>query len=137
MQICRIKEKSVWQKGMVVNMGDILKFTIMWKNEKIDDVVVDRDKCTVEVTKYSDHVFHQPFHMEPITIKNVYQFVKRRVFDEERPDKEELLAALGLEEYNPYEIMRKTHGANYDDYIWVKFSDDDKDLTWEKVKFRD
>ena len=28
---------------------------------------------------------------------------------------------IGLSEYNPYEIVKHTHGVSYNDFIWFRF----------------
>ncbi|KSV58256.1 hypothetical protein [Acetivibrio ethanolgignens] len=43
---------------------------------------------------------------------------------------------LGLQEYNVYDILRKTHGVLDKDFLWFKFDDDPTDLTWDDVKVR-
>lgn len=122
--------------SMKTTDDNVLRFSIMWKNDKMADVVMNQNTCKVSVKKYSEHPLHQPFHMRNIGVRNIYDFVKRRVFEESRPDKAELLSHLNLKEYNPYAIVRRTHGVSYDDYLWIKF-EDDTDLTWEKVHIRD
>lgn len=56
-----------------------------------------------------------------------------RCFEEARPDKYELLNRLGLTEYNPWEIVKVTHGRLWDDYLWIKF--EGEDLTWKDVAY--
>ena len=36
-------------------------------------------------------------------------------------DIQELLNRIGLSEYNPQQIVRRTHGVSYNDYIWFRF----------------
>lgn len=36
--------------------------------------------------------------------------------------KKQILQNLGLEEYNPYDIVRVTHGFFYEDMIWLQFN---------------
>ena len=38
-----------------------------------------------------------------------------------RADIGEKLTNLGLKEYNPYEIVKRTHGVSYNDFIWFRF----------------
>ena len=49
------------------------------------------------------------------------RILELRCWDKQRSDITEILAHLGLKEYNPYEIVRKTHGVSYNDYIWFRF----------------
>ena len=41
--------------------------------------------------------------------------------EKERPDIMEILKNIGLSEYNPYEIVKHTHGVSYNDFIWFRF----------------
>ncbi len=40
-------------------------------------------------------------------------------------------AENAFESYNPWEIVRKTHGFLWDDYMWIRF--EGETLTWEDV----
>lgn len=56
-------------------------------------------------------------------------FLKSRVFDKARGDRDELLALLELSEYNRLQIAKKTHGVMLSDYVWLNF--DGEDFGWE------
>ena len=58
-----------------------------------------------------------------------------RCWDRRREDIDEILVHLGLKEYNPYEIVRKTHGVSWNDYIWFRFPGEK--LTSRDVLVRD
>ena len=47
---------------------------------------------------------------------------------------EKYLYKLGIHEFNPYKICRKTHGVMYQDKIWFKFKGEE--LAWDDVKCR-
>ena len=49
------------------------------------------------------------------------KILEMRCFEKERGDIWEILEHLGLEEYNPQEMVKKTHGVSYNDYIWFRF----------------
>ena len=44
-------------------------------------------------------------------------------------------ADSSVSEYNPWEIVKKTHGVMFEDFIWVRF--EGEALVWEDVKIRD
>ena len=48
---------------------------------------------------------------------------------------DEILFNLGLNEYNMLDILKKTHGVNFDDFWWIKF--ENEDLNWKDVKVRE
>ena len=47
-----------------------------------------------------------------------------------------MLRSMGLKEYNVYDILRVTHGVDIDDFMWLKFDEDDKSLCWDDVRVR-
>jgi hypothetical protein len=68
--------------------------------------------------------FNKQFSPNPdgfITKEELERWLKWRVFPETRVNRDELLAALGLNSYNRWAIVRKTHGVMADDEIWLRF----------------
>lgn len=54
--------------------------------------------------------------------------------NKQRHQLEEYLKDLGLVEYNPYEIVKITHGVMWEDFIWFKFPNEN--ITCEDIKIR-
>lgn len=75
------------------------------------------------------------FHLCPRakTFPAVVSALEDRVFCESRFD-DIMKKSLKLEHYNIYDILRKTHGVDIDDFIWLKF--DGENITWDDVKVR-
>ena len=67
----------------------------------------------------------------PLELNDIYFLFSSRVFQDKTPFTEGELLRFGVEEYNPYEIVRKTHGIMPIDRYWIKFSDED--LTYKKA----
>ena len=63
------------------------------------------------------------------------EILRSRCIDEGRSDVGRVLKAMGLNEYNPLEIVRRTHGVSYNDYIWIRFPGEK--LRAEDVMVRD
>lgn len=105
-------------------MIDYMEFDVML----IDDVI-----ATVKLkTSGSDKPyvinyikgFNKQFSPNPegyITKDELEKWLKWRVFPETRANANELLTALGLNSYNRWAIVRKTHGVMADDEIWLRF----------------
>lgn len=112
-----------------------LKFTVMWKNEKCADVIIDKDR-NVSVKKYKDDkdVTKMPFGGSNTDIHRIADFFESRWYERARPDFDYLLTVIDSID-NIYEIVKKTHGVMFEDYIWVKFEGED-DLKWEDVRIR-
>ena len=59
-----------------------------------------------------------------LTINDIYYIIRSRVFQDNPYTPPMELERLGLEEYNPYEIILKTYGIMPADAYWLKRSDD-------------
>ncbi len=111
-----------------------MNFSVMWKDEKTADVYVSEDHKTVRIEKYTDHCCKMPFGGNNNTIERIYNFLCDRWIPAARSDMKERLRDLGLSEYNPWEIVKKTHGVMWEDSIWLKF--EGETLEWKDVKAR-
>lgn len=113
-------------------------FSVLWKNEVVAEVSVaeepDGFKTLNYIRRYTDDVGKQPFGGSRLDLKRVYEFLENRWFERGRPDVLWQLEGLGLSEYNPWEIVKKTHGVMFEDFIWIRF--EGEELTWEDVKIR-
>lgn len=102
-----------------------------WKNEKTATVRLD-DKYAY-ITRYSQHPAKQIFYADKISRFEFGSILQDRCWDENRPDLKQLLAHIGLKDFNPYEICRRTHGKMEQDSIWFRFPGEM--LTYEEVKY--
>jgi len=107
-------------------------FTVMNKDRKITDVEIKNNK--VNVIKYSMQMDEQPFYGGPVDLERVYLFLESRCMDRNRDCLDEYLDWLGLDEYNPYKIVKKTHGVMWEDFFWLRFPGED--ITWKDVRIR-
>jgi hypothetical protein len=104
------------------------EFTVMRYDKPVMHVVIDHNAVTTEpLTKDRDQL---PFYFQP-DIDQMFTFLESRCSERSRPDQRELLALIGLDEYNPYEIVKKTHGITPDDHFWLRFPGED--LKWRDV----
>ena len=94
-------------------------FLLMWEDEVISSVRIGNEE--VHADRYVLHPVKQIFYADTISRFKFGQILRDRCFDEKRPDADKLLNVLGLSEYNPYEICRKTHGKMIQDKTWFKF----------------
>lgn len=114
---------------------DDYKFTVMWKDDVMADVELYDKRRKVRIEKYKNTFPENPFYGGEITPERVYSFLEGRCMDRNRPCLSEYLKWLGLEEYNPYEIVRITHGTMWEDFQWLKFPGEE--IGWKDVKLRD
>lgn len=114
MMICYEKRKK---KEMI--MDDFI-FEVYWKDEITARVYVK--KKDVIISRYTENPGKQLFAEKKMTRYQLGKIFEMRCWEKARPDIMEILENLGLSEYNPYEIVKRTHGVSYNDFIWFRFS---------------
>ena len=106
----------------------IRDFTLMWKDEPVADLMIQNGHVLLE--RYSDCPAKQLFYADRITLFELGEILRARCWEEQRPDILDLLHMIGLEEYDPYAIVSKTHGLMAQDPIWFRFKE-------EKLTYRE
>lgn len=92
---------------------------------------------SVAFENYSDEVILIAFGVrEAVTYEDLLEFYESRCFPRERTGAKDLLRGLGLDYYDPELICRKTHGMQFDDFMWMQFSDEPQ-VRYEDIKMRD
>lgn len=106
-------------------------FDVMNQDRLVAHVDTTKDPMVI---KYWEKPGIQPFMGGPINVKRIESFLATRVFDRERPDARELLDLLEIEEYDPYEIVKKTHGMLIQDFTWIRFPNER--IEWNDIAIR-
>ena len=112
---------------------DNFSFEVYWKDDITARVYVKGKNVTV--SRFTDNPGKQLFSEKKMTRYQLGKIFEMRCWEKERADINEILENLGLKEYNPYEIVRKTHGVSYNDYIWFRFPGEE--LSSKDVLVRD
>lgn len=94
-------------------------FEVFWKDEITARVMVNGSR--VQVARYVEHPLKQLFADKDMSRNQLNRVFELRCWDRNRPDIMDLLKGLGMTEYIPSEIVRRTHGVSYNDYIWFRF----------------
>lgn len=94
-------------------------FTVYWKDEKT--AYVDLTGPTVKITRYIKHPVKQIFAKDEMSRYDFGEILKSRCWDEHRDNIDKYLAKMELDEYNPYEIVKHTHGVMFGSFIWFRF----------------
>lgn len=94
-------------------------FEVYWKDELSAKVSVKNSR--VHVSRYIIHPVKQIFPSESISRNQLNEILKLRCIEEERHDVKDKLKGLGLTSYEPLEIVKKTHGVSFNDFIWFRF----------------
>lgn len=100
-----------------------MDFEVYWENEYVGKFV--NGVCVEQV-----------YHNTKLDVVMTYPaelFLERRVFPKVRWD-DEMRSFYGLEDWSPLEICKITNGLMVADFLWIKFPDDDPNMTWEDVK---
>lgn len=105
------------------------------KEDLISKIFVNNYNVTFE--NYIKNPLWLPFGVKKkVTLNDLEEFYEERCFPRERVNCKELLRDLGLDCYEPELICRKTHGLQFDDFLWLQFSDEKK-VTYQEIKLRD
>ena len=107
-------------------------FSVFWEDEKTSDVSITENQA--HIIRYTINPVKQIFAKENISIFELGEILRWRCWDPNRENIKKYLYKLGLTEYNPYKICRKTHGVMFQDKIWFKYKDET--LCWNDVKCR-
>ena len=115
----------------------MIHFKYMKRTQTTAEVQVDYAAKTVTYRPYTDDIYALPFgtNKSP-SIVDVMTFFESRCFPKERRNCRQILEDLGLDEYVPLEIVRKTHGRQLEDYCWIKFEGEELDYERD-IKLRD
>lgn len=106
-----------------------------YKEELLTKIHIRGRKVTFE--NYSDDVLLVAFGVRTeVTYKDLLDFYEDRCFPRERSNAKDLLHDLGLDYYDPELICRKTHGMQFDDFMWLQFSDEPQ-VKYSDIKIRD
>lgn len=115
------KLKSKW---------DGSKISVYWKDELTAVINITNNQVTIE--KFTDNPMKQFFlAFDKMDIIKLSELLETRCWERERLDIKELLKKIGLTEYDPIDIVKRTFGVSYNDSIWFKFGENN--ITWKKI----
>ena len=102
--------------------GVTLRMTYMWRQTPCSVIDVDFLRQRLTVRNMTDDMLHRAFGVnQSPTWEDLDLFLRERCFPESRGNAKELLRQLGLDEYDPLQIVEKTHGRTSDDDMWLRF----------------
>jgi hypothetical protein len=105
-------------------MIDYMRFDVMHFDEVIASVDLKPENSTLPYVKNFVTGFNKQFSPEMegfISLEELERWLKWRTFPPSRVNVDELLEVLGLNAYNRWGIVRKTHGIMADDEFWIRF----------------
>ncbi len=86
----------------------------------------------VILERYTTNPAKQLFYADRISLFELGEILTTRCWEENRSDIDELLHLIGLHTYDPYAIVRRTHGLMAQDPIWFRF--EGERLTYREVR---
>lgn len=104
-----------------------LEFEVLEHDQVIAKVKLDYSNQTVEVwqDKSVSPVFLPFPNKSKVTVGDVLDYFESRCFPRTRHHADKILHSLGLNDYVALEIVKQTHGVLYDDYVWIRFSNEE------------
>ncbi|NTJ18579.1 hypothetical protein G6L45_33395 [Agrobacterium rhizogenes] len=104
-----------------------LEFEVLEHDQVIAKVKLDYKNQTVDVwqDKGVSPVFLPFPNNSKVTVGDVLDYFESRCFPRTRHHADKILQSLGLREYVASEIVQQTHGVLYDDYVWIRFSNEE------------
>ena len=101
--------------------GYTLRLTYMHKQYPCTVIDVDYLNRRVKIQNRTGDLLHRAFGVNETPDWDAYeQFLESRCFPRSRGNLKELLRDMGLDSYDPIQIIEKTHGRTFDDAQWIK-----------------
>jgi len=98
-----------------------MRMTYMYKQHPCTVIDVDFLNRKIKIQNKTDDIIHRAFGIiEEPTWDDFEYFLEDRCFPRTRANCKELLKQLGLDNYDPLQIIEKTKGKCTDDKLWIK-----------------
>lgn len=102
--------------------GYTMRMTLMYQNRPCTVIDVNFLQNKIKIQNYTKDILHRAFGVsEAPTWEDFHMFLQDRCFPETRGDMKTVLADLGLQDYDPLQIIEKTAGRTEEDDLWLKF----------------
>ncbi|MFM9282386.1 hypothetical protein [Paenibacillus jiagnxiensis] len=116
-----------------------ISFEVLDYNNVVAQVWSEGGNEPIYCEQYTDDQLCKPFpwlgSKGEITIDQLLDYLESRCFPRTRHRAEQILKHLGLGSYSPLDIVKKTHGVQFEDYMWIRFAGEEE-LRYEDVGFR-
>ena len=102
--------------------GYTMRMTLMNQNRPCTAIDVNFLQNKIKIQNYTKDILHRAFGIkEDPTWEDFYVFLQDRCFPKTRGNVKTVLAGLGLQDYDPLQIVEKTNGRTAEDDLWLKF----------------
>ena len=102
-----------------------MKKILLYDGNKIcTEILYDKETRKVDIYNHTDDMIKRAFGIKSsVTWDDLEIFLESRCFSKERADACILLADMGLNSYDPWEIVRITEGRKEEDQQWLQLID--------------
>ena len=95
---------------------------IAYEAKDDDQIIADFTDETVSIENMTDHIVKTAFGKnETPTWSDFQNFLEERCLPRSRSGIREYLETIGVESYEPFEIIKKTNGRMAEDNQWLKW----------------
>lgn len=108
-----------------------LEFDVLLKDKLLHSVKINFNENTCYIKTFTHIPIEKEFTKDTLNLMEMLRWVESRCFERNRDGREEILELLGLKAYEPYEIIKVTHGLMAHDKRWIRFKGED--LTYEQA----
>ncbi len=99
-----------------------MQIDFMYKQKVCTTILIDFWNEKIKITNKTDDVLHRAFGVnENPDWDDFNEFLIDRCFSISRGDKKSVLKALGIDSYDPLQIVEQTKGKTYEDSQWMRF----------------
>lgn len=99
-----------------------MRIDFMYKTSVCTTIFVDFWNEKIKITNKTDDILHRAFGVnENPTWDDFNEFLADRCFSQSRGDKKSVLMAIGVDSYDPIQIVEQTKGKTYEDSQWMRF----------------
>lgn len=99
-----------------------MKIDFMFKTSVCTTIYVDFRHEKINIVNKTDDILHRAFGVnDNPSWQDFLDFVSDRCFSSARGDRKAILRALGIDSYDPIQIIEQTRGKTYEDRQWMKF----------------
>lgn len=104
------------------NPGYTLRMTLMYQNKPCTAIDVNFLESKIKIRNYTKDILHRAFGVkEDPTWEDFQIFLQDRCFPKTRGNVKSVLEKMGLQDYDPLQIIEKTNGRTAEDDLWLKF----------------
>lgn len=94
----------------------------MYKTSVCTTILVNFWDEKIKIINKTDDILHRAFGVnENPTWEDFNTFLEDRCFSKSRGDRKSVLRALGIDSYDPFQIIEQTKGKTYEDSQWMRF----------------